>query len=132
MRVTDYFSKWSEAIALKNARDEHVITFFQDTTFSRFGLPLSIVSNNGPAFSSVKFVKFCVDLNTKHYFSCYYYPQGNGFVEYTNKKLIKILKKITEDKSCQWHLNFPYALWADRTTVKSSTATTPFQFLFGE
>lgn len=132
LTTTNYFSKWSEAIALKIARDEQVINILKDNIFFRFGLPVSIISDNGPEFISAKFLKFCVDLNIKHSFSSSYYPQGNGLVESMNKKLIKILKNIIEDKPRQCHLNLTYALWEDRTTTKSSIGTTPFQLLFGQ
>jgi len=101
LTTTNYFSKWSEAIALKNAREEQVINFLQETIFSRFGLPVSIIIDNAPTFISTIFLKFCVDLNIKHSFSSSYYPQGNGLSESTNKQLIRILKKIIEDKPCQ-------------------------------
>jgi len=99
LNTTDYFSKWSEAIDLKNVRHEQVINFLQNTIFSRFGLPLSIVSDNDPGIISAKFVKFCASLNIKHFFSSSYYPQGKGLAESTKKQLIKIIKKIIEDKT---------------------------------
>jgi len=132
LTTTYYSSKWSESVPLKNVKYEHVITFLQDTVFSHFGLPVSIVSDNGPAFIFAKILKFCADLNIKHSFSYSYYPHGNGLAESMNKQLIKILKKIIEDKPRQWHLNLTYALWADRTTAKSSIGTTPFQLRFGQ
>lgn len=58
LTAKNYFSKWSEAVPLKNAKDEQVINFFQDTIFCRFGLPISIVSDNGPAFIAAKFLNF--------------------------------------------------------------------------
>jgi len=124
--ATNYFRKWSEAIPFKNSKDEQVISFLQDTIFSHFGLPVSIVSDNGLAFISTKKLKLCLDLNIKHYFSSTYYPQVNGLAESTNKQLIKILKKIINDKPRQWHLNLTYALSADRKTAKSSIGTSPF------
>jgi len=74
LTTTSYFSKWFEAIALKNARDEQVINFMQDIIFSCFGLLVSIIFDNGLAFILAKFLKFCVDLNIKHFFLSSYYP----------------------------------------------------------
>lgn len=105
LTATDYFSKLFEAIALKNSRDEKVINFLQDTIFSRFGLPISIIYDNGPTFICAKFLKFCANLNIKYLFSSSYYPQGNGLEKFTNKQFIKIIKKIIEDKPRQLHLN---------------------------
>jgi len=58
--------------------------------------------------------------------------QGNAQAESTNKNLIKILKRIIYDKPRQWHTLLTYALWADRTTTKSSTSHNPFQLLYGQ
>jgi hypothetical protein len=42
------------------------------------------------------------------------------------------LKRIIDDKPRQWHTLLIYALWADRTTTKSSTGHTPFHLLYGQ
>jgi hypothetical protein len=68
----------------------------------------------------------------KHFTSSTYYPHGNGQTESTNKNLFKILKKIIDDKPCQWHTLLMYALWEDQINTKSSTIHTPFQLLYGQ
>jgi hypothetical protein len=74
----NYFTKWSEVVPLKHAQDEHVISFLESNIFSHFGLPLEIVSNNGPAFISSKFTQFIIKFGVKHFTFSTYYPQGNG------------------------------------------------------
>jgi hypothetical protein len=46
--------------------------------------------------------------------------------------LVRIIKRLIEDKPRQWHTLFTYALWADHTTTKVSTSCTPFQLVYGE
>jgi transposase InsO family protein len=104
----------------------------ESSIFSRFGLPLEIIYDNGPTFISAKFTQFLNKFGVKHFTSSTYYPQGNGKVESTNKNLIKILKKIINDKPHQWHTLLIYALWEDRTTTKTSIGHTPFQLLYGQ
>jgi transposase InsO family protein len=82
---------------------------------------MEIISDNGPTFISAKLTQFLSKFGVKHFTSSAYYPQGNGQAESTNKNLVKILKRIIEDKPRQWHTLLTYALWADRTTTKSST-----------
>ena len=49
--------------------------------FSRFGLPETLVSDNGTAFSSVKFSTFCQENAINHIRTPPFHPQSNGLVE---------------------------------------------------
>jgi hypothetical protein len=71
-------------------------------------------------------------LGVKHFTSSTYYPQGNGQVESTNKNLVRIIKRLIEDKPCQWNTLLTYTLWADHTTTKVSTSCTPFHLVYGQ
>jgi hypothetical protein len=128
----DYFTKWAEVFPLKHSIDEQVISFLENNICSRFGLILEIITDNGPAFISAKITQFLAKLGVKHFTSSAYYPQGNGKVESTNKNLVRIVKRIIEDKPRQWHTLLTYALWEDRTTTKVSTSCTPFQLVYGQ
>jgi hypothetical protein len=50
--TTDYFTKWHEAIALKEANTEHLIQFLQENILSRFGVPEKFITDNGSIFIS--------------------------------------------------------------------------------
>jgi hypothetical protein len=71
-------------------------------------------------------------LGVKNFTSSAYYPQGNGKAEFTNKNMVRIIKRIIEDKPRQWHTLLTYALWADHTTTKVRTGCTPFQLVYGQ
>lgn len=97
--MTDYFTKWVEAVSTKKENDQVVMKFLEENIFSRFGCPVKIVTDNAQVFSSIKFVAFCQKYNVILFHSTTYHPQGNGLVESTNKKLTKILKRtITENQ----------------------------------
>jgi hypothetical protein len=84
-----------------------------------------------PSFSA-KLTQFLAKLGVNHFTSSAYYPQGNRQAESTNKNLVRIIKRIIEDKPHQWHTLLTYALWEDRTTTKESTGFTPFQLVYGQ
>ena len=46
--ATDYFSKWIEVEALSSIKDRDVTQFIWKNIVCRFGIPISIVSDNGP------------------------------------------------------------------------------------
>ena len=60
-----------------------------------------------------------------------YYPQGNGLAESSNKSLVRVIKKLLEDKKKSWDSKFKFALWADRVTTKKSTGNSPFKLVYG-
>jgi hypothetical protein len=46
--------------------------------------------------------------------------------------MVRIIKRLVEDKPRQWHTLLTYSLWADHTTMKVSTSCTPFQLVYGQ
>jgi transposase InsO family protein len=85
-------------LSLLDEQEEQVIFFLESNIFSRFGLPLEIISDNRPAFISAKITQFLTKLGFKHFTSSASYPRGNGQDESTNKNLVSIIKRIIEDK----------------------------------
>ena len=46
--ATDYFSKWVEAEAYASIKDKDVIKFVWKNIICRFGIPQTIIADNGP------------------------------------------------------------------------------------
>ena len=78
----------------------------------RFGVPESLVSNNGLQFDSKTFHKFCSDLGIKNKYSTLAYPQNNGQPEATNKAIVNGLKKRLEGTKGRWVEELHNVLWA--------------------
>ena len=74
---------------------------------------------------------FCSDYNIILSHSTAYYPQGNGLAEYSNKILVRIIKKLLQDNKKAWHAKLKFALWVDRVSTKKSIGTSPFQLVYG-
>ena len=91
--ATDYFSKWVEAEAYATIKDKDVTKFVWKNIVCRFGMPQTIVADNGPQFDSTAFRNFCSEFNIRNSYSTPRYPQSNGQAEATNKTLIKCLKE---------------------------------------
>jgi hypothetical protein len=56
--VTDYFTKWVEAIPLKKVTSENMIEFVKEHIIYRFGIPLTITTDQGAQFVSLEFRDF--------------------------------------------------------------------------
>ena len=57
--ATDYFSKWVEADAYVSINDRDVTRFIWRNIICRFGIPRSIISDNGPQFDNRVYRDFC-------------------------------------------------------------------------
>ena len=112
----DYFTKWAEVEALANIRDVDVKKFISRNIVTRFGVPESLVSNNGLQFDNKAFRNFCSDLNIKNRYSTPVYLQSNGQAEATNKAIMTELKKRLEGTKGMWAEELPNVLWAYWTT----------------
>ena len=91
--ATDYFSKWIEVDAFSSIKDRDVTRFIWKNIVCRFGIPRSIVSDNGGQFDSRVYRDFFQELKIKNVYSTPRYPQSNGQAEASNKTMLIALKK---------------------------------------
>jgi transposase InsO family protein len=94
--VTDYYTKWVEAKALRDNTAQSTAKFLYEYIWCRYRCPIELVSDQG-----AHFVNDVIRGLTEHYAvvhrrSTVYYPRGNGLAESTNKTLQTILRKIVE------------------------------------
>lgn len=127
---TDYFTKWIEGEALAKITEAVVERFVWNKIITRFGVPYSIISDNGSQFGK-KFKAFCAQYGIRNYYSTPAYPQSNGQAEASNKTILKSLKKRLEKKKGKWPDELPAVLWAYRTTPRRSTGETPYSLAYG-
>ena len=129
--ATDYFSKWVEVEAYASIKDKDITKFVWKNIICRFGIPQTILADNGPQFDNITFRNFCSELNIQNLYSIPRYPQSNGQAEATNKTLITALKKRLEQAKRKWVKELPGVLWAYRTTPRRPTGNTPFALAYG-
>jgi len=127
--LVDYFTRWVEAVPLKNIEDTDVIVFLRDV-FSRHGLPEVIIIDNGKQFIA-DITKMMIDLYGSWIrFISPRHPEANGLAENRNKEIEKILRHLCS-KQEDWDLYMPATLWALRTTKSSITGFSSFELLYG-
>jgi transposase InsO family protein len=71
------FSKWIEAQPIVNVCSEEAVSFFIDIIY-RFGIPNTIITDNGTQFTGKKFLNFCDDNNIRIDWSAVVHPKTNG------------------------------------------------------
>jgi transposase InsO family protein len=95
--ATDYFTKWTEAVALKNMTHKEVIEFTTEHIIHRFGIPQTLITDQGTYFMSKEVREFAELYKIKLLNSYPYYAQANGQDESSNRTLINLIKKKISD-----------------------------------
>jgi transposase InsO family protein len=115
----DKFSKWIEVRPLTSIRSEQAVAFFTNI-IHRFGVPNSIITDNGTQFTGKKFLDFCEDLHICVDWAAVAHPMMNGQVERANGMLLQGLKpRIYNDLNKfdkRWMKELPSVVWSLRTT----------------
>ena len=127
----DYYTKWVEAEPLQEITEARTTGFIWRNIICRFGIPHSLVSDNGTQFDSAGLKKLCLDLGIRKHFSSVAHPQSNGQVEAVNKTIKNNLERKLNGAKGAWVDELPRVLWAYRTTCRTSTNETPFSMTYG-
>ncbi|XP_055918578.1 uncharacterized protein K02A2.6-like [Eupeodes corollae] len=92
--------------------------------FARYGLPLTLVSDNGPTFTSGEFKRFLKENGINHKFTAPYHPATNGQAERFVQNMKVALRKMINDPG-----NIAYKLsnylMRYRKTPNSTTGVAP-------
>jgi transposase InsO family protein len=130
----DKFSKWVEVRPITNLRAEQAVTFFTNIIY-RFGVPNSIITDNGSQFTGRKFLEFYDKLHIRVDWAAVAHPQTNGQVERANGMILQGLKPRIFDRlnkfGRKWLQELPTVVWSLRTTPSKATRFTPFFLVYG-
>ena len=128
--VIDAFSKWLEVARMgKDTTSRKLINVLR-TIFSRLGLPLVLVSDNGPQLVSTEFEEWLTKNSIHHITTPTYSPASNGFAESLVGKFKTAMTKMLQDNSdiltclSNWLMMY-------RNTPQSSTGLSPSEHLYG-
>ena len=84
----DYFTKWVEAEPLANIKVVDAKKFVWRNIVTRFGVPRTLISDNGLQFDSRAFKRYYCELGITNRYSTPAYPQGNEQAEAFNKVIV--------------------------------------------
>ena len=90
--IVDYYSRWIEIAKLTGLTANSVINHTK-SIFARYGIPETVISDNGPQFSSDAYAQFAREYGFKHSTSSPNHPQGNGEAERGVQTIKNLLKK---------------------------------------
>ncbi|KAL6324064.1 hypothetical protein AAG906_006335 [Vitis piasezkii] len=100
----DYFTKWVEAASYARLTSSGVASFIRSHIICRYGVPHELISDRGVHFRA-EVDTLVQRYSIRHHRSSAYRPQTNGAL--------------------------PFALWAYRTSFRTSTGATPYSLVYG-
>jgi hypothetical protein len=121
----DKFSKWVEVRPITNIRAEQTVTFFTDIVY-RFGVPNSIITDNGSQFTGRKFLEFCDKFHIRMN-SIITDSEAREKGRILNPRIFDRLNKSGR----KWLQELPTVVWSLRTTPSRATGFTPFFLVHG-
>ena len=90
--LVDYYSRYFEVEKVTNLTSATVIKKMK-SMFARFGIPQTVISDNGPCYSSQEFRGFAQAWDFEHTTSSPLYPQSNGLAEKTVQTVKALMDK---------------------------------------
>ena len=123
--ITDYYSKYPLVHKLRNTSSASVATAIS-TTFSLFGVPTQIVSDNGPQYTGQPFKAMCKKWGIRHITSSPRYPRSNGMAERSVRTIKNLMTKCKQTGQ-----DIDVALLHLRATPLGGKLPSPAELLLG-
>ncbi|XP_037501887.1 uncharacterized protein K02A2.6-like [Rhipicephalus sanguineus] len=125
--MVDAFSKWVDVHPVPSPSAEATISVFR-TVFAQHGLPDVIVSDIGPAFTSIQYADFLNRNGIRRMLVPPYHPASNGAAERVVQTIKDKLKKSTPG---EFRTQVARVLFHYRSTPHQVTGRAPCELLMG-
>ena len=125
--IVDAHSKWVEIFRTPSTTSATVIQCLR-CTFTRFGLPHTIVADNASNFTSTEFEEFLKLNGVTHVTTLLYHPQSNGLAKRMVQSFKVGMRKLVEGTV---DIKLARFLFSYRTIPHSTTGITPAEVMFG-
>ena len=103
-----------------------------DKVFTKFGMPMSITSDQGLIFKANFWSNFCYYFRVCLGYSIAIHPQTDGQTERQNQILEQYLKSYVSYQQNDWIWWLPLAEFAYNNAIYATTGKSPFQEIFGK
>ena len=129
--IGDYFTKWVDAIPIRNQKASTIAQKVLDRIITIFGVPMQIHSDQGRSFESKIFQEMCKLLGIEKTRTTPYRPQSDGMIERANRTIANMLTAFVDKNQKNWDDLIPLLMMAYRSTKHEATGVSPCEMLLG-
>ena len=129
--LQDHFSKYVVVYVVKDQTACTAAETLRNGYFGPFGAPAYLISDQGKTFTGHIITHLCDLYGVQKLRTSPYHAQTNGQVECMNQMIIRMIRKLEEDKKACWSEHLPKLLLAYNTTHSAVTGYSPYYLLFG-
>ena len=127
----DHFSKYVVGYVVKDQTAHTDADTLRNGYFGLFGAPAYLISDQGKAFTGHIITHLCDLYGVQKLRTLPDHAQTNGQVECMNQMIIRMIRKLEEDKKACWSEHLPELLLAYNATHSTVTGYSPYYLLFG-
>ena len=128
--LQDHFSKYIVAYVVKDQTAHTATKTLRNGYFGLFGVPAYLVSDQGKAFTGHIITHLCDLYGVQKLRTSPYHAQTNGQAERMNQMIIRMIRKLEEDRKACWSEHLPELLMAYNATHSTVTGYSPYYLLF--
>lgn len=128
--LLDQLTKFVLLEPMRSSKVPLILSYLKNRVFSLWGVPESILSDNGQEFRSKSFEQFLKAYGISLLSTAKHSPQGNSS-ERVNRSIIEAIRCYIKDHA-SWDENISEISSALRSAVHSTLKVSPYQALFGQ
>lgn len=129
--ILDHFSKFTFLKPLRKFCSKQIIKFLREDIFHCFGVPETIISDNGSQFKCKDFNKFLDNFGVKNIYTALYSPQANAS-ERVNRSINEALRAFIQNDQRDWDKFLSSINSSLRSSIHQSIGKSPYYVVFGQ
>ncbi len=131
--MTDYITKWTAAVPIKNAKADTVAEAVYENWIVTLGPPEGIISDGGKEFTAKELWKEIYDIfKIKKFSATPYHQQTNGQCERFNRTMSGMLAKYIGEDQKDWEKYLKTCVWEYNVSIHSTTGESPYFMIYGK
>lgn len=129
--VLDHHTKFVFLKAVKKLSADIVVKYMREELFHTFGVPETVVSDNGTQFKGDAFKGLLREYRVSQVFTAVHSPQANAS-ERVNRSVVAAIRSYVKPDQKNWDACLSEICCALRTAIHSGVAASPYSLVFGQ